>query len=145
VGGFQTASIKAPAGRVTSVDAELFAIGLAIAKATTGCPNIVVIYCFPAAKRAVDMAIHSGQGHSITISRLIRSHFETHPEGSLHFWDCPSNARWFIHAEVHNEVTRTHCPVQEQMQTLYDALSQENSKKCLEEWITDFSRGNTRG
>ena len=71
-------------------------------------------------------------------------HFETHPKGSLHFWDSPSNARWFIHAEVHNEATRTRCPVQEQMQTSYDALSQENSKKRLEEWITDFSRGDTR-
>jgi len=71
---------KTPAGQVISVDAELFATRLAIAKATaTGCPNIVVIMdCFPAAKRAVDTAILRGQEHSITISKLIRSHFETH-------------------------------------------------------------------
>jgi len=31
------------------------------------------------------------------------------------------------------------------MQTSYDALSQENSKKRLEAWIIDFSRGDTRG
>jgi len=65
VRGFQTASIKAPAGQVTLVDAELFAIRLAIAKATvTGCPNIVVITDFcPTTKRAVDTTIQSGQGH----------------------------------------------------------------------------------
>jgi len=41
VRGFQTASIKAPARQVISMDAKLFAIRLAIAKATaTGCPNM---------------------------------------------------------------------------------------------------------
>jgi len=48
-------------------------------------------------------AIHSAQGHSIAIAKLIRTHFETHAEGSLHFWEFPSKAEWFIHPEVHKK------------------------------------------
>jgi len=40
---------------------------------------------------------------SITIAKPIRTHFETRAEGSLHFWECPSKAEWFIHAEVHKK------------------------------------------
>jgi len=87
--------------------------------------------------------IHSGQGHSLVISKLIRAHFKTHLEGSLHFWHCPRNTNWFIHAEVHNETIRTHFPVKERMQASYDALSQKNSRTRPEEWVTDFFRGDT--
>jgi len=44
----------------------------------------------------IDMAIHSGQGHSIAIAKLIRklirTCFKTHPEGSLYFWEYPNKA-----------------------------------------------------
>jgi len=100
---------------------------------------------FPAARRAVDTDIHSGKGHSIAIAKLIRAHFETHPEGSLRFWECPSKAERFINAEVHKEVTRTRYPTEERMQTSYDMLRQTNSKKCLEEWVTNFTKGDIRG
>jgi len=59
--------------------------------------------------------------------------------------DCPSNASWFNHVVVHNEVIRTSCPVRQQMQTSYDALSQENSRARFKEWVTNFSKGDTRG
>jgi len=147
VGGSQTSSVKALAGRVTSIDTELFEICLATAKVSiTGCLNISVIAdSFPAARRAVDTDIHSGKGHSIAIAKLIRAHFETHPEGSLRFWECPSKAERFINAEVHKEVTRTRYPTEERMQTSYDMLRQTNSKKCLEEWVTNFTKGDIRG
>jgi len=89
--------------------------------------------------------LHSGQEHSIAVSKLLRSHFTTHPEGSLHFWDCPSDAKWFIQADVHYDATRTQYPVEERMRTLLDALSQKNSKACLDEWSMEFLRGETRG
>jgi len=38
-----------------------------------------------------------------------------------------------VHAEVYNEATKTRCPVEERMQTSYDALSQESSKMRLKE------------
>ena len=40
---------------------------------------------------------------SIAIAKPIRTHFETRAEGNLHFWECPSKAEWFIHAEVHKK------------------------------------------
>jgi len=71
---------KSPTGKVTALDAELFAIRLAISKATvTGCKDIIIFTDnIPAAKRAMDTSIHSGQGHSIAMSRLLRSHFITY-------------------------------------------------------------------
>jgi len=72
--------------------------------------------------------IHSGQGHSIAIAKFIRTHFETHPDDTLYFWECPSKAKWFIHAEVCKEATRTHYPSEEWMKISYDMLSQRNSK-----------------
>ena len=79
------------------------------------------------------------------MSRLLRSQFTAYPEGNLHFWNCPSDAKWFIQASVHDDAVRTQYPVAEQMRISLDALSQRNSKTCLEEWIVEFSRGETRG
>jgi len=79
------------------------------------------------------------------MSRLLRSHFIAYPEGSLHFWDCLSDAKWFIQARVHDDTVRTQYPVAEEMHTSLDALSQRNSKTCLEEWTTEFSRSETQG
>jgi len=63
----QIASVKAPTGKNTSTDAELFAIQLAIAKDTaTGYRNIVVFTDnFPAARGTMDTIAHSGQDHSL--------------------------------------------------------------------------------
>jgi len=135
VGGHQITSIKSPTGKVTALDTELFAIRLAISKATvTGCKDIIIFTGnIPAAKRAMDTSIHSGQEHSIAMSRLLRSHFIAYLEGSLHFWDCPSDAKWFIQARVHDDAVRTQYPVAEQMHISLDALSQRNSKTFLEE------------
>jgi len=57
------------------------------------------------------------------VSRLLRSHYTTHPEGSLHFWDCPSDAKWFVQAKVHDEAVRTLYLAEENMRTSYDALA----------------------
>ena len=93
----------------------------------------------------MDTSIHLGQEHSVAMSRLLRSHFIAYPEGSLHFWDCPSDAKWFIQARVHDDAVRTQYPVAEQMHTSLDTLSQRNSKICLEEWTTEFSRSEIQG
>jgi len=53
----------------------------------------------------------------------------------------PNEAEWFIRAEIHKEATRTRYSTGERMQTSYDMLSQRNSKNCLEEWVTDFTKG----
>jgi len=42
------------------------------------------------------------------------------------------------------EATRTHYPTKERIQDSYDILRQKNSKNHLEEWVMDFTKGNTR-
>jgi len=114
---------------------------LAITKAAAS----VFTDSIPAAETAMDTSLHSGQEHFIVVSKLLRLHFTTHPEGSLHFWDYPGDAKWSIQVDVHYDATRTQYPVEERMRTSIDALSQKNSKAYLDEWTTEFLRGETRG
>ena len=73
-----TCRVKAPTERVASVNAELFAICLAIAKATaTGCPNIVAITdCFPAAKRVQSHGVCFHATHDSTCPRDIPNYID---------------------------------------------------------------------
>jgi len=90
----------------------------------------------------LDTAIHSAQGRSIAIAKLIRIHFETHAEGSLHFWECPSKAEWFIHAEVHKK-RLPGCATQSRNKCKLHTTCW-GERKNLEEWVTDFNKGDTR-
>ena len=55
-------SSKVPAGRVTALDTELFAIRLGVVKATSFEVKRIVIITdsLTAARRAVDASVHSG-------------------------------------------------------------------------------------
>jgi len=60
--GEQMSSFKAPAGRATALDAELFAIQLGVVKATSFDVKCIVIITdsLTTARRAVDASVHSG-------------------------------------------------------------------------------------
>ena len=105
--GEQVSSSKAPAGRATALDAELFAIQLSIVKATSfDVKHIIIITdSLTVARRAVDASVHSGQAHSLTIVQALRDFFINHPDRSIHFWDCPSKAQWSLHFLVHKDAT----------------------------------------
>ena len=69
--GEQVSSSKVPAGQATALDAELFAIQLGVVKATSfDVKHIVIITdSLTAARRAVDTSVHSGQVHSLLLSK----------------------------------------------------------------------------
>ena len=133
---------------VKTTDAELFLIRLAITKAiATGCSNIVVFTDnLPAARKAIDTTVHSRQNHSLAVSRLLRSHFTTHPEGSIHFWDCLSDTKWFIQAKVHDEARRARYPAEENWGKRAHILRrpEEQWKTWLDEWRAEFWKGENR-
>jgi len=85
--GEWVSSSKAPIGRATALDAELFAIRLGIVKATSFDVKRIVIITdsLTAARRAVDASVHSGQAHSLAIVQALRGFFTNHPDRSIHF------------------------------------------------------------
>jgi len=85
--GEQVSSSKAPAGRATALDTELFAIRLGVVKATSfDIKRIVIITdSLTAARRAVDTSLHSGQAHSLAIIQALRDFFTNYPDRSIHF------------------------------------------------------------
>jgi len=107
--GEQVSSSKAPIGRATALDAELFAIRLGVVKATSFDVKRIVIITdsLTAARRTVDASVHSGQAHSLAIVQALRAFFTNHPDRSIHFCDCPSKAQWSLHFLAHKDATST--------------------------------------
>ena len=110
--GIQVISSKAAFGNITTPNAELVASRLGIAKATSlDVDRIVVITdSLSSAKKALDPSHHSGQSESITIAHLLRPFFNRNSSNKIEFWDCPSKARWHLHAIVDDDAKSTNVP-----------------------------------
>jgi len=145
--GVQVLSSKAPARRATALDAELFAIRLGVAKATSfDIKHIILITdSLSAARRAVDALVHSGQAHSLFIVRALRKFFTQHPDISINFWDCLSKAQWSLHHLVHEDVTNTRIAAGRHPATLLDALCFKSTTSCLDVWRSSFSHPSSQG
>ena len=97
--GQQMSSSKAPAGRTTAPDTELFAIRLGIAKATNMAIEHIILITdsLGSARQAVDPSIHSGQAHSLAVCSTLRLFFSQGHSYRIDIWDCPSKAEWSLH------------------------------------------------
>ena len=75
--GQQVSSSKAPAGRTTAPDAELFAIRLGIAKATSMAIEHIILITdsLGSARQAVDHSVYPGQAYSLAVCFALRSFF----------------------------------------------------------------------
>ena len=75
--GQQVSFSKAPAGRTTASDAELFAIRLGIAKATSMAIERIILITdsLGSARQAVDPSVHPGQAYSLTVCSALRLFF----------------------------------------------------------------------
>ena len=72
--GQQVLSSKAPAGKTTASDTELFAIRLGIAMATSMATEHIILITdsLGSARRAVDPSVHPGQAYSIAVYSALR-------------------------------------------------------------------------
>ena len=86
--------------KVTSIEAELFAIRCGIIQATH-IPNInriiVITDSIHTAKKIFDSSSHSYQLQSALISQELREFFKKGNKNLIEFWDCPSNQKWHLH------------------------------------------------
>ena len=89
--GQQVSSSKAPAGRTTASDAELFAIKLGIAKTTSMAIEHIILIT-----DSLDPFVHPGQAHSLAVCSALRLFFSQGYSYRIDFWDCPSKAKWSI-------------------------------------------------
>jgi len=91
---------KQHALKVTTTEAELFAIRCGISYATS-VPEThtinVVTDSIHAAMRIFDYSRHPYQYHTIPILKDIHSFVSHHPDCHIIFWDCPSKAEWPPH------------------------------------------------
>jgi len=103
-------SSKAPAGRTTALDTELFTVRLGVAKAVSfDIKHIILITdSLSATRQAVDPFVHFGQAHSLIVVCALRGFFTGQPNHSINFWNCPSNAQWSLYHLVYEDVTNTH-------------------------------------
>ena len=132
--GHQVSSSKAPAGRTTAPDTELFAIRLGVSKATSmDIERIILITdSLGSARRSVDPSVHSGQAHSLTVCSVLQSFFCSGSSHRIKFWDCPSNAEWSLHQMVHNDVTNIRVAAGPHPATSLDALHSKSVFSCLD-------------
>ena len=145
--GQQVSSSKASAGRTTAPDAELFAIRLGIAKATSMAIEHIILITdsLGFARQAVDPSVHSGQAHSLAICSALRSFFSQDYGYRIDFWDCPSKAEWSLYQLVHNDVTNTRVSAKLHPATSIDFLHSKSVISCLDTWRTSFNHSTIQG
>jgi len=138
--GQQVSSSKAPAGRTTAPDAELFAIRLSIAKATNMAIECIILITdsLESARQAVDPFVHPGQAHSLAVCSALRSFLSQDYDYRIESWNCPSNAEWFLHQLVHNDVTNTRVATGLHPATLINFLYSKSVISCMDIWRTFF-------
>ena len=143
----QVSSSKAPAGRTTVPDAELFAIRLGIAKATSMAIERIILITdsLGSARQAVDLSVHPGQAHSLAVCSALRLFFSQGHGYRIDFWDCPSKAEWSLHQLVHNDVTNTKVSAGLHPVTSIDFLHSKSVISCLDIWRISFNCPTVQG
>ena len=144
--GQQVLSFKAPAGRKTAPDAELFAIRLGIAKATSMAIECIILITdsLKSARQAVE-PVHSGQAHSLAVCSVLRLFFSQGYGYRIDFWDCSSKAELSLHQLVHNNVTNTRVSARPHPATSIDFLCSKSVISCLDTWRTSFNCPTVQG
>ena len=88
---------------ITSTEAELFAIRCSINQACSkdNVSKIIVITdSIYATKKIFNSDSHPYQLHSIAILCELQEFFNSNPDNTIEFWECPSRLKWKFHQDV---------------------------------------------
>ena len=88
---------------VTSIEAELFAIRCGINQAHSNeiiSKIIVVMDSIHTTRKIFDSNSHPFQLHSAAILRELQDFFNSNPDNSIEFWECPSRLKWRFHHDI---------------------------------------------
>ena len=127
--------------------AELFTIGLDIAKVTSMAIEYIILITdlLGSARWAVESSVYPRQAHSLTVCSALRSFFSQDHGYKIDFWDCFSKAEWSLHQLVHNDVTNTRISAGLHPATTINLLYSKSVISCLNTWRTSFNCSTIQG
>ena len=97
---------------ITALEAKLMAIctGLILAMKIENVHNIIVITDFiTAGRKILESKVNSLQNMVILLTSAIKSFFGKDSRNKIHFWYCPSKAKWPRHKLVDEQVKANIC------------------------------------
>ena len=128
------------AGRVLSSDAELFAIRMAVGRATAleDCNRIVIFTdSLAMARRAIDPGIHSGQAHSLATCKALRTWFAAKADRRVDFIETPSKLKWGLQHRAHLHArSLPPTPAGVRPATSLDSVRKHVADSALDAWAT---------
>ena len=137
------------AGRVTSADAELYAIRGAVVKSVElgASANRIIIFTdsIGSAKRAVDPSVHSGQAHSLAVCRALDPWLSVNPDRRVLFVQVPSRMKWGPQFEAHELATSLRIARGVNPANSLDTLRKAAADSISDAWTSQFQHPDYRG
>ena len=133
---------------VTSTEAELFAIRCGINQA---CSNeiiskiIVITDSIHAARKIFDSSSHPFQLYSAAILRELQDFFNSNPDNSIKFWECPSCLKWRFHHDVDKNSKSFHPIPFYSCKISWDFCKKTHSDDIINQWKMTFQVSDRKG
>jgi len=121
---------------VTSTEAKLFAIRYGINQACSknNISKIIVITdSIYAAKKIFDSDSHPYQLHSIAILRELQEFFNSNPNNTIEFWECPSCLKWRFHRDIDKDSKSFYPTPSYSCKTSWDFCKKANSDDIIKQ------------
>jgi len=126
---------------VTSTKAELFAIRCGINQACSidsVSKIIVVTNSIYTAKKIFDNESHPYQLHSAAILSELQRFFNSNPNNSIEFWECPSRLKWGLHLNVDKDSKSFHPTLSYPSKISWDYCKKIDSDDTINLWKMTF-------
>ena len=133
---------------VTSTEAELFTIRCSINQACSKdniLKIIVVTDSIHATKKIFNSDFHSYQLHSIAILRELQEFFNSNPDNTIEFWECPSCLKWRFHHDVNKDSKSFYPTPSYSCKTSWDFCKKTDSDDIIKQWKMMFQASDGKG
>jgi len=133
---------------VTSTEAELFAIRCSINQACSKeniLKIIIVTDSIHAAKKIFDSDSHLYQLHSIAILCKLQEFFNSNPNNTIEFWECPSHLKWRFHRDVDKDSKSFYPAPSYPCKTSWDFYKKTDSDDIIKQWKMTFQASDGKG
>jgi len=133
---------------VSSTEAELFAIRCGINQACSKenvLKIIVITDSIHAAKKIFDSDSHPYQLHSIAILCELQEFFNSNPNNTIEFWECPSHLKWRFHRDVDKDSKSFYPTPSYPCKTSWDFCKKTDSDNIIKQWKMTFQASDSKG
>ena len=133
---------------VTSTEVELFTIRCGINQAYSNeivSKIIVVMDSIHATRKIFDSNSHHFQLYSVVILRELQDFFNSNPDNSIEFWECPSHLKWRLHHDVDKDSKLFHPIPFYPCKISWDFCKKINSDNIINQWKMTFQASDRKG